>query len=338
MPTILEQAVRERAFPCAVWRVYREDELVIEEKVGTLTYESDEPVNFETRFDLASVSKPFTSFAVLLLASRGLISLDDPVSRYLEEMDTPEKRSITVRQCLLHTAGFVFNPELHKQYSTHRELYDILFSHPLASRPGTQVAYTSIGYQVLGYLVEKVARTDLASFMKKEIFEPFGLRVIGFNPEDRTGICPTEYSEFRGRLLVGEVHDDNAYVLGGVCGHTGLFADVEDVCAFGRMLLGDANPLAEPYRRGLFSNQTAGMNQSRSCAFVVNDPEFGEWDWDAFSHTGFTGTSIFLVPELRLVSVLLTNRVYPTRANEKIREVRRRLHSWLHAHIKGNVR
>ena len=338
MPTILEQAVQDRAFPCAVWRVYRGDELVIEEKVGTLTYESREPVTFETRFDLASVSKPFTSFAVLLLASRGRISLDDPMSRYLGELDTPGKKSITVKQCLLHTAGLISNPELHKQYPTKRELYDILFSHPLASEPGMQVVYTSIGYQYLGYLVERVAQTDLASFMKKEIFEPFGLFGIGFTPADRKGICPTEYSEFRGRLLVGEVHDDNAYVLGGVCGHTGLFADAEDVCTFGRMLLSDANPLAEPYRRGLFSNLTEGMNIGRSYAFVVNDPEFGEWEWDAFSHTGFTGTSIFLVPELKLVSVLLTNRVYPTRANEKIREVRRRLHSWLHAHIKGNDR
>lgn len=330
MGSILEQAVKDKAFPGAVWKVYQGNQLLIEEKVGTLTYESNEEVSFNTRYDLASVTKPFVSFATLLLADRGLISLHDPASYYLKELDTVEKSKITISQLLLHTAGLVSDPELHKIYSDDKSLYKIIFSHPLKCRPNEKVLYTSIGYMYLGYIIERVTHMKLNEFLKKEIFYPLGLNVIDYLPKDKTGIAPTEFSEFRQRMLIGEVHDDNCYVLGGVGGHTGLFSDIEDVCTFGKMLVnGNQDLLSNEMMAGLFTNLTTGLNKGRSYAFFINDPEFGEWDTDHFSHTGFTGTSIFIVPKKRIVSVLLTNRVYPTRDNQKIQQVRNQLHIWL---------
>lgn len=330
MVTLLEQAVADKAFPGVVWKVYQGDDLVREEVAGWLTYDSDEPVTFSTRYDLASVTKPFVSAAILLLADRRQVDLENYASSYLPELDDSEKRHITVAQLLTHTAGLVSNPELHKAYTSENALRGVLFSHPLVSSPQQQVLYTSIGYQYLGYIVERLSGASLQRFLKDNVFVPLGFQTMSFMPEDRTNIAPTEYSRFRRRLLIGEVHDDNCYVLGGSGGHAGLFSDAEDVCGFGRTLVGSEGTfLSKTSIEGLFSNLTARLNEDRSYGFVLNDPQFGDWNADTFSHTGFTGTSLCIVPEAGVVSVLLTNRVYPTRRNEKIRDVRYKLHTAL---------
>jgi CubicO group peptidase (beta-lactamase class C family) len=336
MLSILQQAVHDQAFPGAVWRVYHNQKLLIEEKVGCLTYESKEPVSFQTRYDLASVTKPIVSVAVLMLADQGLIKLNERASYYLELLNTADKRDITVAQLLTHTAGLVSYPELYTKHSDPVDLYEQLFNYPRSSKIDAQVAYTSIGYQYLGYIVEKVTGTSLKDFLSNHMFKPLHMKQTEFTPTSNQGIAPTEYSDLRERILVGEVHDDNAYLLGGVCGHAGLFSNLEDMCSFGQALLDTNNPLmSEEMTNKLFLNITEHLNLSRSYAFAINDSEFGAWRTQTFSHTGFTGTSLFLVPEQQLVSVLLTNRVYPTRSNWQIRAVRARLHAYLQEIVKG---
>ncbi|MGI6084038.1 MAG: serine hydrolase domain-containing protein [Acetivibrionales bacterium] len=327
----LTNQIENGAFPGAALLVYKDGEIIAEEYLGKISYDCDMKVNKDTRYDLASVTKVFTSVCIALLLEKKLISLKDPASKYLPELKGDGKEAITIEQLCTHTAGLFGEPELHKQIPDSIELYREFFNHPLKYNPSEQFFYTSVGYQFLGYIIERVSGMHLHRFMKKYIFEPLNLKTVSFNPEDKANISPTEFSIFRNRICHGEVHDDNCFVLGGVCGHAGLFATAYDVAQFGNMLLNNGDKVFKDCEslEPLFHNFTEGKEQNRSIAFAINSPGMGNWSCNNYSHTGFTGTSLFLVPKHRVVAVLLTNRVCPTRENEQINEARLGLHSLL---------
>ena len=174
MGTILEQVLKEHAFPGAVWKVYCGDKLLFQESAGTLTYESDKPVTMGTRFDLASVTKPFVSTAVLILAAQGLIDLDAPAASYLEQMRYGEMAAITIKELLLHTAGLFSDPELHKDYPQKEHLLKQMFQRPLITAPAQKVSYTSIGYIFLGLIIERVSGFLLISICKNPCLNLWG--------------------------------------------------------------------------------------------------------------------------------------------------------------------
>lgn len=326
---MLERFIEGGAFPGAVAAASRGGVIVLQEASGHYTYECDAPaVREDTRYDLASVTKVFTSVAILTLVDQREINLADPVQKYLPVL-TGDLGTITIQQLLTHTSGLPSVPELHVQYPSRKDLEEALFSVPLEHRPGKAVLYTSLGYQYLGYIIEMVSGLRLDAYIEEVILSPCHLDNTGFAParSQRREIAPTEYSSVRGSLIQGEVHDENSAVLGGVTGHTGLFSPAHDVLAFGEALLqNDPEILTEESQCLLFSDLTSPLLPGRSAAFVIDDPLFGVWPSTTFAHTGFTGTSLFLAPDQDLVVVLLSNRVYPSRSNTRIAEARMAFH------------
>ena len=327
---LLEQ-IQQGAFPGAALCVYQNDRILVEEYVGTLSDTVNTPVTPDTRYDLASVTKTYISASIALLLERGELSLDDPASLYLRQLRTPEKEAITIRQLCTHTAGLFGNPELHKQIPDRVALWQRFFDEPLRTPPMKQVFYTSVGYQFLGYIIEEISGMTLDCFLRKNILDPLGLSMTAYLPQDKNNIAWTEFSAFRNRICIGEVHDDNCYVLGGICGHAGLFSTAREVARFGSMLVCGGTPVftGTVGLSALFTDMTSGLEQNRTIGFIVNNPDFGNWTCETFVHTGFTGTSLFLVPKYHLAVALLTNRVCPTRDNDKIGGVRKALHEML---------
>jgi CubicO group peptidase (beta-lactamase class C family) len=317
---ILDGLIGYGAFPGAVGLATAHGRPIFRAAAGRYTYDpASPPVTEDTLYDLASVSKVFTSVAVLTLINSGQVRLEDCIRRFLPFL-AEDREPVTIRQLLTHTAGLPSVPELHKTHVTREVLERELWKIPLQYPPGQQVLYTSLGYQCLGWVIEAVTGMSLDRYVREAILDPFGIEAwYTPPPERRARIAPTEYSPVRGRLLRGEVHDENSWLLGGITGHTGLFAPARSILRLGEALLEQRNPL-------LFTDLTGGLDPCRSAAFVIDDPVFASWGTRVFSHTGFTGTSLCIEPARETVVVLLSNRVQPTRENERIREARTRFH------------
>ncbi len=339
---VLRRAQAEGAFPGAVGVVFRGEECLGEHAVGRLTGDAGaQPVDLDTRYDLASVTKPFVAAAVLTLVDAGLVDLETPVGEYLPRLRHP--KDSTIRRLLSHTAGLASRPDLHEDFPSPRELQAALDALPLAYPAGSRVLYTSLGYQYLGEVIMAATGQGLDAYLGSAVLGPIGAATTGYLPPAslRPSIAPTEYSPVRRRLLVGEVHDENAHILGGVCGHAGLFGTARDVARLGQALLGygrAADLLSPESRAGLFRLETLGLGEPRSLAFIHRDPQFGEGWGRPWTHTGFTGTSLCLVPEAGVVVALVTNRVHPTRTNRLIVQVRQAFHETVARCLGGSAR
>jgi CubicO group peptidase (beta-lactamase class C family) len=345
---ILEAAVEQRAFPGAVLAVGHKGETSVV-PVGRLTYEDDAPpVTADTIYDLASLTKVLaTTTAAMILTERGRLALDRPVAFYLPDFVEPydtaadplwaARGEVTVRHLLAHTSGL---PAYERFFLRAREKSHVLEEAqalPLDEAPGRKTVYSDVGFILLSAIIEQAAGQSLDAFCEKEIFAPLGMKDTRFNPPQElwNRIAPTEQdNEFRKRLIRGEVHDENAWVMGGVAGHAGLFGTAGDLAAFSRMLLagGRVNamqilkretiaeftrawPAAEGPARGLGWDKPS---EPSSCGRHFSASSYG--------HLGFTGTSLWIDPEKDLFVILLTNRVHPTRTNEAIRQVRPAVH------------
>ena len=351
--SILETSVAQHAFPGAVLAVgYKGETSVV--PIGYLTYEDGSaPVTPDTIYDLASLTKVVaTTTAAMILDERGVLSLDRPVALYLpdfiESYDTAAdplwaaRREITVRHLLAHTSGL---PPYERFFLRARERPHVLaeaLALPLDESPGKKTVYSDVGFILLGTILEQVSMQDLEAFCETEIFSPLGIRDTRFNPPEALWdrIAPTEEdTEFRKRLIRGEVHDENAWVMGGVAGHAGLFGTAADLARFCSMML----------TGGMLAGRKAGERQilkpetirefTRSWPASEGTARGLGWDKpsepascgrhfsaSSYGHLGFTGTSIWIDPEKDLFVVLLTNRVHPSRANEAIRQVRPAVH------------
>jgi CubicO group peptidase (beta-lactamase class C family) len=266
---------------------------------------------------------------------KGEIGLDDPVGKYLPAFAEGEKAAITIRHLLTHTSGF---PPFRRFFLFCRnasEALDSIFATPLVATPGDTTIYSDLGMITMGKVIEQVSGLGLDAYVRREFYEPLGMASTMFTPPAALAddIVPTEYdSLWRHALVHGTVHDENAALLGGVSGHAGLFSTASDLAVFVQMLLNDGVYAGRRYLSARTIRQ-----------FVGTRPEnrrFLGWDFrsvegsssgsmfspSAFGHTGFTGTSVWVDPERRIAVVLLTNRVYPTRANHRIFEVRPALH------------
>lgn len=278
----------------------------------------------DTLFDLASVTKVVTSAGILALVADGTIRLESRIGDFFDDLDS-RIADLSIRALLTHTAGLPSVPELHQEHPEPDELLAALRARPPVGAPGTTVAYTSLGFHWLGWIARKVTGLELDAFLTQAVLAPAGVQRACFRPPPTldASIAPTGWSRHRGRVLRGEVHDENAWILGGLEGHTGLFADAEDVLRIGEALLDGA--WLGSARRYVFDDLTGGLQPARSAVFVLDDPQFGgaEATW---SHTGYTGTSLCLVPGRDAVVVLLTNRVHPRRGNERIVDARRQFH------------
>ncbi|MGH9787212.1 MAG: glycoside hydrolase family 3 N-terminal domain-containing protein, partial [Candidatus Acidiferrales bacterium] len=345
---LMEKAVHDHVFPGGVLAVGHKGRLVALRDFGRMAYDEDDPVTIDTVYDLASLTKVVgTTTMAMMLYERGQLPLDAPVVRYLPEFasgpDKEAKALITVRHLLTHSSGLPSYFRFFQEAKGREELLKLIYQQPLEYPTGTRSVYSDLGIILLGEVLERVGGKPLDAFLRENLFTPLGMSNTLYNPpqEWRDRIAPTEDDrDFRRRLVRGEVHDENAWVMGGVAPHAGLFSTARDLAAFCQMLLnGGMYAHHRLLRRSTVNLFTArqeigdspagGTNSSRALGWdTVSQPSSSGHYFSnrAFGHTGFTGTSIWIDPEKELFVILLTNRVHPTRTNEKIRSFRPVLH------------
>ena len=350
---LLEAAVGDSTTPGAAIAVGRHGRLVRLRGFGTLDWSPGSPaVTDSTLYDLASLTKVIgTTTAVMLLVEAGRIVLDTPVGDVLPEWSEGWKAEVTIRDLLLHRGGLPpFRP--YWRELSGREAYRAAIADAEAAyRPRSRTVYSDLGFITLGLVVERATGIGLDAFLDTRVFAPLGMRDTGFLPSavlaDR--IAPTEIDTvFRHRLVHGEVHDENAFALGGVAGHAGLFSSARDLARFGGWVLdaaragrgletasGGPEGLPAPATVDSFTRRAAGAS-SRALGWDTPGARSSSgrfFSQDAFGHTGFTGTSVWVDPERDVFVVLLTNRVHPTRDNRRHIPLRRAVHDGVAAAI-----
>jgi CubicO group peptidase (beta-lactamase class C family) len=290
------------------------------------------PMREDTIFDLASVSKLFTSIAVTQLVEEGLVGLDEPVAAYLPEFAANGKESVTVRQLLTHTSGFVAWVPLWSRYPDPESRVAAVMDQPLDDPPGTVYRYSDLNLIALGVLVERLRGVPLDEVVSERITGPLGMADTGYNPTAVDRTAATEYQANPPRGVVrGEVHDENAWSLGGVAGHAGVFSTAGDLAVLAQALL---NGGAYDGKRIMTPASVRLMVTDFNTAFPGNEHGLGfeldqRWYMDAMSgprtagHTGYTGTSLVVDFDANAFAILLTNRVHPSRDSGSINVARR---------------
>ena len=336
LDSIIRVAIAEGAAPGASIAVARYGRLVHLRGYGTLDYAPDSPaVDPTTLYDLASLTKVVaTTTAAMILEEEGKLDLSRPVQSYLPELDAPEKSTITVEMLLTHTGGLEAGASLYTQYHGRVEYLAQINARPLRAQPGTTVVYSDWDMVLLQAVIERIVGTTLDDYVSTRIFRPLGMNETQFVPDTanaslRRRIAPTAIDSSRGGLLQGVVHDGNAWALGGVAGHAGLFSSARDLAAFAQMLLdggtygqfrivGPAAVARWTGRRGPASSRALGWDTPAPASSAGR-----YFSARSFGHTGFTGTSMWIDPERGVFVVLLTNRVNSRGVSNRHTQLRR---------------
>lgn len=289
-------------------------------------------VTIDTRFDVASLTKLFTAVLAMALVEEGLLSLDTPVGDALPEFSDGERRRVTLRHLLTHTAGLREDSPLWRVPADER--LSTVLRLPLEGEAGGGFRYSCLGYVAAGAMLERVAATSLCELISSRVIDPLGLSATGFGPADAVQAAATEYQPWTGRGIVrGEVHDEVSWSLGGVAGNAGLFSTLADLGRFGEMIrTGGAidgcrilseQTVARMLRPHLRADGDPGFDQG--IGFRIDAPGFmgSLAGAGAAGHTGFTGTSLVIDLKRALTVVLLTNRVHPTRSGTDVSALRR---------------
>ncbi len=341
---LMGQGVAQRIFPGAVLLIACGDEVLWHEAYGMADLFSGRRVQQETVYDLASLTKPLvTAAAVMLLVQQGLLDLDRPVREHFPDFKCDGKEKITPRHLLSHTAGLpAWRPyylRLAQVPWDHRadKLRDWVFSEPLQAAPGARAEYSDLGFMMLQWLVEKIVGDRLGRFWASSVALPLGIDSLFFlEGDDRLTpehFAATELCPLRGRLLIGEVHDDNAYVLGGTAGHAGLFGTARAVwCLLQEFMrtereyhhhgIFEREVLAAFFRRQFETTWALGFDTPAAQGSSAGS----HFTAGSVGHLGFTGTSFWMDLKRRVIIILLTNRVHPSRYNLAIKQFRPGLH------------
>ena len=342
--TVIENAIADHAFPGATMAVgYRGK--VSYHAFGKLSYDSNSAATkIDTMYDLASLTKVVVTTTLVEKLVEGdfpsPLFLDAPIERYLPEWSSgpqPEWRHrVTVRNLMTHTSGL---PPFKEYWRTSKGKADTLskiFAEPLEYEPGTKVVYSDLGIILMAEIIQRLTGKPLDQLAREYIFDPLGMSSSMYNPPKKLWpeIAPTEIdNQLRHRLVQGEVHDENAYAIGGVSGHAGVFSTSPDLAAFCQMLLNRGvyahQRIVKRLTLSEFTAPQALAKDTRTLGWVV--PTEGGSSGHYFSahsygHTGFTGTTMWIDPDRQLFVALLTNRVNPTRENMKIAQVRPAVH------------
>ncbi len=358
---MIDEAIHARAFPAASVAVTHAGTLVASKAFGKFVFADDSsslPTNGEvsqdTLFDLASLTKPIaTTTMAMLLYERGLLELDAAACGIIPELfskSDPRRSEITFRMLLSHSSGLPAYEKLFLKAHTRDELLQYAFTTPLTADPATRAEYSDIGFIILGVALERLAEESIDAFCQREVFGPLGMRNTTFNPplDRRQDIPPTAderkqggalktppgdkpRSTFRDRIIQGEVQDENAWVLGGVAGHAGLFSTADDVARFAHCMLQKGSPILRPETVSLFTRkETTPLGTSRTIGWDTpsapsqSGKYFGP---NSYGHLGYTGTSLWIDPDREISITLLTNRTWPDCTNTGIKQVRPNFHN-----------
>jgi CubicO group peptidase (beta-lactamase class C family) len=344
---VLEDAIAARAFPGCAFGVLAGDRIVDRGALGRFIYEEDSPaVVPDTVFDIASITKvAATTTAAMLLYKRGLLDPDTLVGDLLPGFivgrghDT-EARHVTLRHLLAHNSGLPGYVEFFRTNSTPARLFRACLELQFEAFPGTRTEYSDPGFVLLGKALEVVAGEYLPQFVSREIFGPLSMSSTSFCPRlsARHTIPPTEIdNSLRQRVIQGEVQDENAYVLHGAAGHAGLFSNVSDLLRLSAEILAASGHPSITQAPRLFDRATVECFAERqqpagsSRALGWDTPSENSSSGQFFSprsigHLGFSGCSLWVDLDAGIAVVLLTNRTWPDRANQAVRQVRPAFH------------
>ncbi len=320
---VLARAIKAGGFPGASVVIGRRGATVLEKGFGNLSWSGRNPVVPEqTIYDLASLTKVVgTTTAIMILFDEGKVRLEDPVSKFIPEFSGGAKDDITVRQLLEHRSGLPAGRDLWRIALSPDEARRAVLETPLECSPDRCMIYSDLGAAVLGFIVESVSGQRLDAFLQQRVFDPLGMKETSFRPHWtlRDRIAPTDLTPPRGYPLRGEVHDENAFALGGVAGHAGLFSTASDLAVFAQMMLNggviNGVRIAADSTIKLFTRNTPSRG-TRALGWDTcgHDGSCGKYlSTRAYGHTGFTGTSLWIDPDRDLFVILLTNRVHAAR-------------------------
>lgn len=318
---LVEQAIGEAKLPGAVVTIGYRGSIVFQKSYGNRrSVPVSEPMQNDTVFDLASLTKPIaTATSIMHLVDRGKISIDDKVADHLPDFAKEGKQDVTVKQLLLHIGGLIPDNAM-ADYSdgpeiTRQKFLGLKFNY----QPGTKFRYSDVGFQVLGELILAKTGKTVAEYSSENIFQPLKMIETGYLPGEslRKRAAPTQQRD--GQWMVGEVHDPRAYAMGGIAGHAGLFGTADDLAIYSQMMLqGGSYKGIQILAKETFDAMTAayevpnakrGLGWDKQSGYSSNRGE--SMTPSAFGHGGFTGTAIWIDPELELFVIFLSNRVHP---------------------------
>ena len=333
--TLLQRAIAARAFPSAVVEAGTATQAVWQEAFGRLSYDDDATAaSLDTIYDLASLTKVLATTPLTMRAVEGgAVALDDPVSVHIPQWSGDDRRAVTIRDLLAHCSGLPAHREYFRDHRGRTAFQQAIAGEPLAYQPRAQSIYSDLGFMLLGFILG--GHEGLAPHFDALKSHTGSAQDLQFHPPDvwRRRTAPTQTDAWRGRLLIGEVDDNNAAALDGVAGHAGLFGTAMAVGDQARHLLQVLSGRTGAYRGDtaltFITRQTDIPGSSRALGWDTMLPTSScgtRMSPRAIGHTGFTGTSLWIDPEQGLYVVLLTNRVYEGGSAEAIAQVRRRLH------------
>ena len=345
--SLIHHGVADSVLPGGVLLVAKESRAVFFEAFGVARLSPERPMTTDTVFDLASLTKPLaTTVALMLLVQQARLNLDQTLGSAIPDLSGTDKEGISIRQLLSHTSGLPdYQPYYKKLVRLPRSerkdsLRALLSTEKLVDEPGAVSVYSDLGFMILEWLVEVTAQEPLDRFVEESVYRPLKLSNLYFvllnggNVRDDHPYAATEECPWREKILDGEVHDENAYALGGVAGHAGLFGTAQDVYILLRELL--SVHAGEP-NTGLFRQDVVQT-------FFERQPDVGSWALgfdtpsgansssghyfsdQSVGHLGFTGTSFWVDLLKGVIVILLTNRIHPNRENERVKAFRPLLH------------
>lgn len=346
---LLDQGVLEGVFPGAVLLVAQGGETVFHQAVGQRSLiPKREAMTKDTIFDLSSLTKPLsTALCIMKLVDQGKVYLDQTLSALLEPSPTKDKGDLTPRMLLNHSAGFAarklyyvelvnYRPEERKRVVREQILED-----PFVYPPGKGCLYSDLGFMILEWIIEEASGMPMHEFVERSLYQPLFLKKTFLStggspgPFDKGMFAATEDCPWRNRVIQGEVYDENAYALGGYSGHAGLFGTAEEVHTIANLLrehyFEKRDDYLEPETlREFFSRDNIVEGSTHVLGWDTPSPQNSSsgkyFSPNTVGHLGFTGTSIWMDLERDMIVILLTNRIHPTKDNEKIQTFRPRLH------------
>jgi serine-type D-Ala-D-Ala carboxypeptidase len=345
---LLQEGVSNHVFPGAVLLVvYRQEEVFFEAAGNAALKPNLVSMERLTVFDLASLTKPLaTTLAMMKLVDDGAVSLDEPIGALLPGMDTKDKERITLRLLLSHASGLrdwePFYSRLDEVPLGKRkqQVIEWILDSPLAFSPGSKARYSDLGFMLLEWIIKRKTGRPLDQFVRGEFYQPLGANLFLYDstramPLEQTAFAATEFCPWRKRVLQGEVHDENAYAMGGYAGHAGLFGTAADVGTIGSFLLrcynGSQEELLRPDTvRTFFSRQQHPRDTTWALGWDTPSRSGSStgtfFSEECVGHLGFTGTSLWIDLEKQVMVIFLTNRVHPSRENEEIKVFRPMIH------------
>jgi CubicO group peptidase (beta-lactamase class C family) len=352
---LMRHAITGKVFPGAVLLVSQEDAVRLHRAYGVADLATQRAMTLETVFDLASLTKPLaTALAVMVLVQAKKINLEQDLGEILPAFTKNEKSFISIKQLLYHSAGL---PDYRAYYRDlehlplnrrKKVLRKLLVAEPLVYPAGSRVVYSDLGFMILEWVVEQISGQRLDRFVRENIYRPMGLDRFFFVDlsarQPQGPFAATEQCPWRQEMLCGKVHDENAYVVGGIQGHAGLFGTAASVHTLLASLLSayrgrhsdlqlEKDLVRLFFRRWPGTDKALGFDapaaENSSCGRYFSKTSVG--------HLGFTGTSFWMDLERAIIVILLTNRVHPSRKNETIRVFRPKLHDAVMQCLMGDV-